>query len=262
MKAFRSLALVTLTALLGACANLPVNRDADVEMLIRASGINAQLTALSQPLNPDAVNGAGGMIPNDVINAINSAVAGAIDPDQVRSNVKTSFTKNLSDAQLRDALSFFNSATGQHVVAAETSAANIGNYAGSAQPGQLDALDDATGVSRIFGKLAEQSTSSAIDVLISSNCLGTNNIPFAGMMAGVIKKAQINAVRRSVRQVMNQRYAALTPDEVSSYLSFAQSSAGQQFFQSRNQAFMEATSTASGQISTILTAQIAKTCKN
>lgn len=261
MKSLRFLPPLALTVLLAACANMPGNRDADVDALIRSAGIDQQLGVLSQPLDPRSMEGPGALIPDQIIKAINSTVAGALNPDQIRSDVKTSLSKNMSNSELRDARSFFESSVGQHVVAVETGNTSGPGVVNPMQEDKLNALDRATGVSQVVGTLAEQSTSSAFDALTEYNCLGVNQMPMGGLMTGFIKKAQISMIRNGVRKSMNTRYAQLSPDEIDSYLSFAQSQAGQQFFNARNQAFAAGASSAGNQIAKTLVQEIAKACK-
>ncbi len=259
MKTTRLIPLL-LIGLLSACAGLPGNKTADIDALLLASGVDGQLKTLEQPLDPDSLEGPMALVPNELISAINSTVSASLKPDDIRAGLKTALNRNMKADELRAARRFFESKTGQQVVAAEGGKLNRNSFISAAQEEQLRTLDSATGASQVVSRLAEQSFGSAVDALTKNSCLGIKDIPFSGLLGGVVKKSQMAVVRQSVRSMMNSRYGALSSEELNAYLKFAQSPAGQNYFKSRNEAFSEAASKAGDDVAKLLAQELNKGC--
>jgi hypothetical protein len=259
MKTGRLVSLALLTLLLGACAGLPQNKDASLEALLQAAGIDSQLAALEKPIPPKSVDAPGVMLPDEVISSVNEAVAGTLKPADIRADLKGQLDRNMNSQKIAEALAFYQSAAGQQVVAVE--AGQPGGRPQRNEPQILSALDNATGSSDIVSKLAQDSVSSTLDYAIANGCFGLDKNHFAGFFAGIVKKALVNAVREGVHNSLSQRYATLPPETLNAYLQFAQSASGQQFFASRNKAIGNGLQTASAALSIALTAQVSEACK-
>lgn len=260
MKTFRLVSLALFALLLTACAGMQGSKDANIESLIKAAGIDAQLAQLQQPLDPKATQGAGALIPDEIIGAINATVSDSLKPEQIRSDLKTALARNMSQAELRSALNFYESGPGQNVVAADKGTLSNRRSLSADEDARLSELDRATGTSQAVSQLAEQGMSSAIGALTSSNCLGLSKAPMGGLLGGFFKKSQMAVVRQSVRSSLNARYSALSASDLDAYLRFAQSEAGQHFFGARNEVFSKAAGNAGKSIADMLVQQLAKSC--
>lgn len=225
------LVLATGLLALAGCASLP-GRDADVEAVLTASGTDAQLAWLGQPLQPDNVKGVMALIPDDWIAAINATVAEQLKPAELRGSLREALQKELSGRELAAVQQFYESPTGRAVVATESGHGGAATPA-VADPESLEALANATGLGKAVAKLADKGLGDAVDVALRTNCFGQGETRFAGLFGGVLKKAQLNALRRMVGEQVQQRYATLTPAQRADYLAFAQTGAGQKFFRVR-----------------------------
>lgn len=244
---------------LAGCASLP-GRDADVEAVLTASGTDAQLAWLGQPLQPDNVKGVMSLIPDDWIAAINATVADQLKPAELRGSLREALQKELSGRELAEVQRFYDSPTGRAVVATESG--HGGNApAVSGDSASLEQLADATGLGKAVARLAEKGLGDAFDVALRTNCFGQGETRFAGLVGGVLKKAQLNALRRVVGEQVQQRYATLSAAQRADYLAFAQSRAGQKFFRVRAGVLANAADQAGTALGTQLTPRFREFCK-
>lgn len=236
MKPFRSAFLASAAALcvlLSACSSLP-GQKADIDAVMTASGLDAQIGMLDTPLHTEKMSGPLAMIPDEWITLVNSTISENVKPEQIRAELRTALSKNLSGAELNSVQKFYESDTGKHVVAIESGKADT--HAGGSLTNDratLDALANATGYGKAVSQLAQHGLNDAVDVAVKNGCFGLDQVPFAGMLVGVVKKAQLAALRENVNALVRERYTRLSADEQAVYLAFAQSSAGQKFFAAR-----------------------------
>jgi hypothetical protein len=258
MKTLHLLPLALLTLLLGACASHPVNKDADIDALLQAAGIEAQLSALQQPLDTHNLSHGDLQIPADLGQAVNSAIADTVNVANIHADLRNRLSA-MSDDQLKAALTFYQSPGGMHVAAVESGKLGVGNA--QPTPQILLDLDEATGSSKLFSSLAEQSIGDALDIATSGKCKKIGDLPpMVGIFGGIVKRAAMNSVRDNVRQGLNHRYATLAAEDVDAYLQFARSAPGQQFFAARNQAFGGAISAAGQVLAAALSIEVGKLC--
>lgn len=257
MKKLRLLLPACAALLLSACAGMVGDKNADADALINASGIGAQLALLRAPLNADNLAHSGTPIPQDVGQALNAAIASSLQPETIRAGVKGQLTSTMNDGDIRTALAFFQSDSGQHIVAVESGKVGPG---GGNNPDMLNDLDSATGTSRLISELAEQSISSTLDMASNGQCIDLGKLAMVSIFRGLVKNAAMSAVRQNVRSTVNTRYSTLSLTDVQAYLDFARSRPGQQYFAARNTAFGVAINGAGQALATALTTELAKTC--
>lgn len=226
----KMLRLLPAALLLAACSSLPQN-NADVAAVIQASGLNNQLEWLEAPLQTQKMEGPLALIPDEWIALVNNTIASNIKPEQIRRNLQDRLQQDLSPAELHAVQAFYESPTGQRVVNAESGKTTDNRY--TASNSTLDALAEATGAGQAVSLLAQHGLNDAIDVAVKQGCFGLSDIPMAGLVVGVVKKAQLNALRNSVNAGVRQQYASLSEREQSDYLAFAHSSAGRKFLSAR-----------------------------
>lgn len=253
----KMLRLLPLALLLAACTSLQKN-SGDVDAVIQASGLNSQLKRLETPLPVDRMEGPLALIPDEWIALVNSTIADNLKPEQIRSNLKSQLQQNLSGIELHAVQAFYESPTGQRVVSAE-SGKTTGNRSA---PGNatLDALADATGAGQAASLLAQHGLNDAIDVAVKNGCFGLGDIPMASLLVGVVKKAQLNALRSSVNASVREQYASLSDAEQTDYLAFARSSAGRKFLSARASVMNDAATRAGSALSGQLGVQIKEVC--
>jgi hypothetical protein len=259
MKKNRLVALATLTLLLGACAGLPQQKSGGIDALIKAAGIDNELASLEKPIPDSSVEAPNMMLPDDVIRAVNQAVASTIKPDAIRADIRSNLDKNMTAQQIAEALAFYQSPDGLQVVAVE--AGQPGNNTADIDPHKLADLDTATGSSDIISNLAAQSVSPPLDYATANGCFGLDKNRFAGFLAGVVKKAVVNAVHEGVHERLSRNYKTLPPATIDAYLQFAQSATGQQFFNARNQAINNGLIAANAALSAALIEAVSQNCK-
>lgn len=253
--------LLALALALGGCAALPPG-DADVDALLRASGIDAQLAWLEQPLPAGKLEGPLSLLPDDWIGIINSTVAERVQPADIRRELADRLQRDLSARELGEVRRFFDSATGRAVVAVESGspqAAAVPTVATDEH--MLDALANASGVGTAVSRLAETGLGDAVDIVMRSNCLGQGKVPFAGFVGGVLKKAQLKALRLRVNDEIRGRYAALAREDRQRYLDFAQSAAGHKFLRARAEVVGAAADRAGTALGSALTPRVDALCK-
>ncbi len=257
MTSLRLLLATPLLLALAACSSLQKN-SGDVDAVIQASGLNGQLERLETPLPIDRMDGPLALIPDEWITLVNSTIADNLKPEQIRSNLKSQLQKNLSASELHVVQAFYESPTGQRVVNAES-----GKTTGSrSSPGNatLDALANATGAGQAASLLAQHGLNDAIDVAVKNGCFGLGDIPMASLLVGVVKKAQLNALRSSVTTGVRQQYSTLSEAEQADYLAFARSTAGRKFLAARASVMNDAATRAGSALSGQLGEQIKTVC--
>lgn len=262
MKTFRIAApLVTLSfaLVLGACASLP-GQKADIDAVMTASGLDAQISMLDTPLHTEKMSGPLAMIPDEWITLVNSTIAENVKPEQIRTELRTALGKNLSGAELNSVQKFYESDTGKHVVAIESGKTTAGSGS-SSDRATLDALANATGYGKAVSQLAQHGLNDAVDVAVKNGCFGLDQLPFAGMLVGVVKKAQLAALRENVNALVRERYTRLSADEQAAYLAFAQSSAGQKFFAARGSVMQDTAQRTGDALNGQLGQRVMQVCK-
>jgi len=125
----------------------------------------------------------------------------------------------------------------------------------------LDALANASGLGKAVAQLAEASLGDAVDIVLRSDCLGRSKVPFAGLVGGVLKKAQLKALRLRVNDEIRGRYAALPAPDRERYLAFTQSGAGLKFLLARAEVVGNAASRAGAALGSALTPRVNELCK-
>ncbi|MFZ5561234.1 MAG: DUF2059 domain-containing protein [Pseudomonadota bacterium] len=260
MKPLRPCVLA-LTLALAACQSLPGGRDGDVAAVLAASGLEAQLAWLRQPLQEDRSAGPLALIPDEWIQVVNSTVAATLRPTEMRDALARELQENLSGRELAEVQRFYESATGRRVVAVESGSADPRVSAAlDTESATLAALAQATGLGKAVSLLAENALGDAIDIALRSGCLG-DQPAYVSLLGGVMKKAQLLALRRAVNDGIRARHARLSPQEQSSYLAFAQSRAGQKFLSTRTAILNGFAQKAGSALGTELTPRISEICK-
>jgi hypothetical protein len=249
--------------LLGACSSLP-GQKADIDAVMTASGLDAQISMLDTPLHTDKMNGPLAMIPDEWITLVNSTISENVKPEQIRADLRSALAKNLSGAELNSVQKFYESDTGKHVVAIESGKADtstIGTGNNGSDRATLDALANATGYGKAVSQLAQHGLNDAVDVAVKNGCFGLDQVPFASMLVGVVKKAQLAVLRENVNSLVRERYTRLSADEQATYLAFAQSSAGQKFFAARGSVMQETAQRTGDALNGQLGQRVMQVCK-
>jgi hypothetical protein len=269
MKLFRFISFLMTLALLQACTSMP-GQKADIDAVIRASGLDTQLKTLQQPLNPEKMDGPLALIPEEWITMVNSTIAQTLQPEQIRASLHSTLEKNLSSAELLSVQKFYESDTGRHVVAVEggktydkisTANSSSSSSSSSNDSATLDALAETTGTGKAISMLAQHGLNDAIDIAVKNNCFGLDKVPFASMVVGVLKKSQLKALRQAVNASVHQQYEELSGDEQARYLGFAKSTAGQKFFNARTDVMVNAAGKTGDALSGQLAQRIQVICK-
>ncbi|MDQ8037360.1 MAG: hypothetical protein REI12_08060 [Pedobacter sp.] len=262
MKSYR-LALLAITLSLAACSSMP-GKNADIDAVMTASGLDAQIAQLNTPLATDKMDGPLAMIPDEWISMVNSTIAENVKPDEIRSKLRSELQKGLSGPELNAVQAFYESEAGKHVVAVE-SGKSVDHGAGmqivNNDRSTLEALANATGYGKAVSQLAQHGLNDAVDVAVKNGCFGLDQYPFASMLVGVIKKTQLAALRESVNGMVRQRYSRLSSDDQADYLKFAQSTAGQKFFTARSNVMLDTAQRAGDKLNTQLGDEVKKICK-
>lgn len=248
---------------LGACASLP-GQKADIDAVMTASGLDAQISMLDTPLRADKMDGPLAMIPDEWISMVNSTIADNVKPEQIRTSLRSALEKNLSGAELNSVQKFYESDTGKHIVALESGKDDTRSrraLSSSSDRATLDALANATGYGKAVSQLAQHGLNDAVDVAVKNGCFGLDQVPFASMLVGVVKKAQLAALRENVNALVRERYSRLSADEQASYLAFAQSSAGQKFFSARGQVMQDTAQRTGDALNSQLGQRVTQICK-
>jgi uncharacterized protein YdbL (DUF1318 family) len=260
MKRLR-LAALAFAATLAACQSLP-GGGSDVAAVLAASGLDAQLAWLRQPLQEDRTKGPLALIPDEWVKVVNSTVADVLRPGDIRNTLATEIGKNLSGRELAEVQRFYESGIGRKVVAVEGGKLTGGGGSGnsSSDSATLEALASATGLGKAVSLLAENALGDAVDIALKTGCLGEQP-GYARLLGGVMKKAQLLALRNAVNEAVSTRYASLTPQEQSLYLDFARSRAGQKFFATRTATLTGFAEQAGTALGAQLTPRISEVCK-
>lgn len=251
---------LALTLALAACKGMP-GREADVDAVLGASGLDAQLAWLRQPLQEDRSSGPLALIPDEWIRVVNATVAETLRPGDIRNALADRLRSNLSGQELAAVQRFYESGVGRKVVSVESGQLGGGTSGSSTSEGAtLDALAGATGLGKAVSLLAEHALGDAVDIALKTGCLGEQP-RYASLLGGVVKKAQLLALRNAVNDRIRSRYASLTPQEQAMYLDFARSGAGQKFFAARTAVLNDFALQAGNALGATLTPRISEACK-
>lgn len=252
---------LALTLTLAACSSLPAG-DSDIDALLAISGLQAQMDWLRQPLQPDQAKGPMALVPDEWITLVNSAVAETLKPADLRESLRDALKANLSARELAEVRRFYESDTGRQVVATESGRLDRRLAPTGSDDPTLDALAETTGVGKAVSLLAQNALGDAVDIALKNGCLGHERTPFASLVGGVMKKAQLLALRHAVNTRVRERYAALNTDEQNAYLKFARSNAGQKFFAARTRVMTDAAQRTGAALGAQLTPHISEVCKS
>jgi hypothetical protein len=251
MQPFR-LATALFALVLAGCTTLPGSQG-NADAVLDASGVDAQLRHLQQPLAADT------LVPDQWVKLVNATVADVLKPAAIRADMKQQLEKELSGRELASVQSFYESDTGKRVVAAETGATPAATGDGT-DTAELDTLAQATGAGRAASMLAERGLNEAFDLALKHHCFGLDKVPMAGLLAGFVKKAQLASLRDRVNAGVRQRYAALSADDRASYLDFVKSAAGSKFLQVRGNVIATAAGRAGDALSAPMAEQVDALC--
>lgn len=257
MMIWRTAAALGLSITLAACSTTPAN-NTQAETAIQASGISSLLTRLEQPLPVEKMEGPLALIPDEWVALVNSTIAENLKPNAIRQDLQNRLLATMSAKELAIVQRFYESNVGQRVVRIESGKESNNRIAVSNET--LDSLVTASGVGKAASSLAQYGLNDAIDVAVKNGCFGINEIPMAKVVVGVVKKAQINALRSTVNTGIRQQYAALTESERMEYLVFAQSTAGRKFLNARAEALDAAAVRVGGALSGQLGEQVKSVC--
>lgn len=261
MNLVRTALPALLALLLAACASLPA-RDSDVDAALTASGFDDQMAWLQQPLRPDITKGPLALMPDDWVDVVNATVAQTIQTETIRASLKDELKKNMDAGDLQRVRAFYESPTGRRVAALESGKLDSRlDSSSAADTATLDALAEATGTGKAVSRLAEHALGDAVDIALRTGCFGSTRLPLAGLLSGVVKKAQLLTLRTAVNERIRERYAALTPAEQSDYLAFAQGTPGRKFFDSRTALLLAKAEEAGKALGAQLTPRIDALCQ-
>lgn len=238
MTSFRLLAATALALVVGACSTLP-GRDGTADAVLAASGLSAQLDRLREPLPPGKTDGPTGLVPDELLVLVNTAIAENLQPERIRAELRAALEKALTPRELGSVQAFYESATGMRVVALETGRAT-GQRNSALDTARLDELAAATGAGRAVAQLAERGLNDAVDVALKNGCFGADRIPMANLLGSVLKKAQLGMLRDSVTRRLREQYASLSTQEAEAYLAFTRSTAGRKFLDTRTRVLSDA----------------------
>lgn len=260
MKASR-IVLLAIAITLTACNSMP-GKETDIDAVMTASGLEAQIALLNKPLATEKMDGPLAMIPDEWISLVNNTIAESVKPEEIRKQLRGELQKNLSGPELNAVQAFYESDTGKRVVAAESGKkADSSMQIISNERSTLEALANATGYGKAVSQLAQHGLNDAVDVAVKNGCFGLDQFPFASMLAGVIKKNQLAALREGVNSLVRQRYALLSSEDQAAYLEFARSTPGQKFLNARSHVMQDSAQRAGTAISGQLGEEVKKICK-
>lgn len=260
MKQLRLL-LPALTLMLAACSSMP-GRESDIDAVLNASGLEAQLDWLRQPLQTSQTSGPLALIPDEWLQLVNLTVAETLQPQDIRNQLRGTLKDRLTATELAEVERFFRSGPGRKVVAVETGSSLATAAGDDLNTATLEALASATGVGSAVSRLAEHALNDVVDIALQEGCLGQERTPLASLLGGVVKKAQLLALRNAVNERIRARYASLTPEEQETYLEFARSRAGEKFFSARQAVMSNAAQRAGVALNSQLTPRLSELCKS
>ena len=119
IKQLRILPVLALCLAMAACGTLP-GREGNVDAVLTASGLDAQLSRLQQPFPPGKTSGPSVLIPDEWLTIVNAAIADALKPDDIRQDLRNTLVRDMSSRELANVQDFYESDAGRHVVALES----------------------------------------------------------------------------------------------------------------------------------------------
>ncbi len=256
-----AIALISVTALgllSTGCSTMP-GSDSNVDAVLTASGLDAQLTRLQQPFPVGKTKGPTLLIPDEWLAVVNTTVAETLKPEAIRQDLRTVLLRDLSARELTSVQHFFESDAGKHVVALESGEQAVLS-ANRLTDSALEEIVHTTGTGKAVGLLAERALNEAVDIAIKHQCFGLDKVPFAGLLGGVMKKTQLGMLRDGVNASMYGRYASLSEKDADAYLAFAKTAAGSKFFNARTSVLTRYAGLAGDSLSGKLTDAVSAMC--
>lgn len=257
-RSSRLVPAIVLGMAMTACSTMP-GREGNVDAVLAASGLEAQLTRLQQPLPVGQSKGPTMLIPDEWLAVVNTTVAEALKPEAMRQDLRSALLKDLSSRELAAVQHFYESDAGKAVVALES---GTGAALGTTRLSDttLDDIARTTGAGKAVSLLAERALTEAVDIAFKHQCFGLEKVPFAGLLGGVVKKSQLGMLRDSVNTSLRGRYAGLSETDAEAYLAFARTAAGSKFFNARTSVLTGYAGRAGDSLSSKLTEAVSAVC--
>lgn len=258
LRSSRLIPAIALGMIMTACSTMP-GREGNVDAVLAASGLEAQLTRLQTPLPVGQTKGPTMLIPDEWLAVVNTTVAEALKPEAMRQDMRSALLKDLSSRELAAVQNFYESEAGKAVVALESGkGAALGTNRLS--DATLDDITRTTGAGKAVSLLAERALTEAVDIAFKHQCFGLEKVPFAGLLGGVMKKSQLGMLRDSVNTNLRSRYAGLSENDAEAYLAFARTAAGSKFFNARTAVLTGYAGRAGDSLSSKLTDAVSAVC--
>lgn len=259
LRLLRLLPVLALSLVMAACSTMP-GRQGNVDAVLTASGLDAQLSRLQQPLPVGKSQGPTMLIPDEWLTIVNTTIAEALKPDDIRQELRRTLLKELSSRELAAVQGFYESDAGKNVVALESGKLPASGTT-RLSDATMDELARTTGAGKAVSMLAERGLNEAVDIAFKHQCFGLDKVPFSGLLGGVMKKSQLGLLRDSVNKSMHNRYAALSASDAEAYLDFARSTAGSKFYNARTSVLTTYAGRAGDSLSSTLSDAVTAICK-
>ncbi len=237
----RSLAMLVLASCLTACQHQvlspiipPVSATIQAQKLLEVSQLRTPLLYLEAPIYDSEVQE---WIPKRFLDKVQKSIQDTVNNSYIDAQLHASLTQNLSAEDMLVAIDFYQSPTGQAVLAAETDFRKTIMQAENAlQPETIQQLQKATQLSTTLNSVFLASANALIERLDSYDCLALMQIPGSHIGLNIAKRNKIEFMSQQVQRSLANLYSPLSTEDVQAYLAFATSPAGQHFFSARAKA--------------------------
>ncbi len=222
--------------LLTACHTLPKAPVAPVPPrvntpdLLTATHFRAPLAYLEAPLyDPDVTE----WIPQHFLDEVARAIQSTIDAPYTDTRLAAALSTRLSEDDMRAVIEFYRSPTGAAVLAAEASFRERVNQPAPTGVNPTAPLTSATRLAEVLQTIFMSSADAVVNRLETYDCLAIMQIPGSHIGLNIAKRNRVGFMRSQVRRSLANLYAPLSADQQAAFLQFAQSPAGQRFYQAR-----------------------------
>jgi hypothetical protein len=230
---------ITLTLMtLSACHTIPTPPpsppSANAIKLLQISQLRTPLLYLEAPVYDSEVQE---WIPKRFLEKVQKSIQETVNNPYIDAQLQTSLAQNLNAEDMHAVIDFYQSSTGQAVLAAETDFRNTINQPENlTQSETLIQLRTATQLSSTLNRVFLASANALIERLDSYDCLALMQIPGSHIGLNIAKRNKVEFMNQQVQRSLANLYSPLTPEQLQTYLQFATSSAGQHFFTARTKA--------------------------
>lgn len=220
--------------LLSAChsvPSIPPPPQANAAELLQASQFRTPLFYLEAPLYDPEVQE---WIAQNFLDDVKASIRATVDNPYTDYQLQQALSQKLTGAEMQQVIDFYQSASGQAILAAESNFRDsINRPQAPESTSNTSQLLQATKLADMLNSIFMASAEALVNRLDSYDCLAIMQIPGSHIGLNVAKRNKARFMQRQIRRSLANLYSQVNPADLQAYLTFAQSPVGQRYFSAR-----------------------------